>query len=322
MYINLKSVIAALGAALLVGCGGGGGGGGSPPAALLLITPSNYADVGTGSVAGVNGASDAAGSGTTSLVGAQISQSGSFGLKGVALTTATTVLNNWAVFNTPTIVGAVTQTSVSCTGGGTLSASANDADDSNTATAGDSVSGTFTNCVENGFVLNGSMSISINSFSGDLSTVGAASLTMTFNNFRSGSDPVNGSLTLSVNRSSATSLTATLSMPSLTVTSAGNTWTYTSFSLTASETGSSGTLQIAGNVSSSIYGGSVDVSTPTTITIDSSNNVTGTILMAGKNGTKVRMVGQGTTTILIEADTTGNGTYDTNSTVTVASLGL
>ena len=321
MYKTLKSVIAAFGAALLVGCGGGGGGGSSPPAALLLITPSNYADVGTDSVAGANGTSDTSIAGG-SLVGAQISQSGSFGLKGVALTTATTVLNNWAVFNTPTIVGAVTQRTVSCTGGGSVSASVNDADDSTTATAGDSVSATFASCIEDGLLINGSLSIAINSFSGDLSTVGTASLTMTFNNLTAGSDAINGSLTLSMNRSSTTSATATLSMQSLTVTSAGNTWTYTSFSLTASETGSSGTLQIAGNVSSSIYGGSVDVSTPTTFTIDSSNNVTGTILMAGKNGTKVRMVGQGTTTILIEADTTGNGTYDTNSTVTVASLGL
>lgn len=318
MYRNLKSVIAALGAALLVGCGGGGGGG-SPPAALLLITPSNYADVATGSLDGINGTSDAADL-ATSLVGAQISQSKSYSLKDVAYTTAMIAVNNWRVFNNPTLVGGVIQESVNCSGGGTASISGNVAND-NAPTAGDSASVTLVNCKEDGMLFNGSLSIAINSFSGDLSTSGTASLTMSFNNLTAGSDVINGSLTLDVNASSATSATATLSMPSLTVTSAGNTWTYTSFSLTASATGSSGTLQIAGNVSSSIYGGSVDISTPTTFTIDSSNNVTGTILMAGKNGTKIQLVGQGAS-VLVKADTTGNGTYDTNSTVTVASLGL
>lgn len=315
MYKNLKLLIAALGAALLVGCGGGS----SPSAALLLITPSNYADVATGSIDGLNGTSDAGGL-VTSLVGAQISQSKSYSLKGVAYTTAMIAVNNWRVFNYTTLVGGVIQESVNCSGGGTASISGNVAND-NAPSAGDNVSVTLVNCNEDGLLINGSVSIAINSFSGDLSTVGTASLTMSFNNLTAGSDFINGSLTLGLNASSASN-TATLSMPSVTVTSAGNTWTYTSFSLTASDSGSSGTLQIAGNVSSSSFGGSVDISTPTTITIDSSNRVTGTILMTGKNGTKVRVVGLGTTSVLIEADTTGNGTYDTNKTVPLASLGL
>jgi hypothetical protein len=35
-----------------------------------------------------------------------------------------------------------------------------------------------------------------------------------------------------------------------------------------------------------------------------------------------RIIGRGATSVVIEADTTGNGTYDTNKTVTLASLGL
>jgi hypothetical protein len=324
MIAKIKSAVVCLSVAFLSACGGGGGTSSpssNPSAALLAITPSNYAGVATESVAGANGTSDASSLGTN-LVGAQISQSGSFGLKRVALSTATTVLNNWAVFNNPTIVGAVTERTVNCSGGGTVSASVNDADNSSTATAGDSISATFTSCNESGLLVNGSLSIVINSYSGNLSTSGSASLTMVFNNITAGSDAINGSLNLAVSQSSAASGSVTLTMPSLAITSSGNSLTYTDFNLTASDSGSSVSLTMAGNVSSSKYGGSVDISTPTAMTIDSFNSVTGTILMTGKNATKVRIAGQGTTSILIEADTTGNGTYDTNTTVTLASLGL
>jgi len=324
MIAKIKNTFVYLSVALLSACGGGGGTSSpssNPSAALLAITPSNYVDVATESVAGANGTSDASSLGTN-LVGAQISQFGSFGLKRVALSTATTLLDNWAVFNNPTIVGAVTQRTVNCSGGGTVSASVNDADDSSTANAGDSISATFTSCNESGLLVNGSLSIIINSYSGNLSTAGSASLTMAFNNITAGSDAINGSLTLVASKSIGTSASVTLTMPSMAITSSGNSLTYTDFNLTASDSGSSVSLTMAGNVSSLKYGGSVDISTPSTMTIDSSNRVTGTILMAGKNGTKARLVGQGTTSILIEADTTGNGTYDTNTTVTLASLGL
>ena len=150
----------------LVACGGGGGGegGGSSSGSLplLSITSSNYADVATNSVARANGASSASSQGT-SLVGVQISQSESIALKNIALSTATILLDNWAMFDNPTIVGAVTSKTVNCSGGGTVSAVTN-AINSVTPTAGDTVSATFTNCNLNGVRGNGSLSIAINSF--------------------------------------------------------------------------------------------------------------------------------------------------------------
>lgn len=322
MITKIKFALVYLGVAYLSACGGGGGGTGNQSAALIAITPSNYVGVATDSISGANGASDASSLGTN-LVGAQISQSGSFGLKKIALSTATTVLDNWAVFNNSTIVGAVTQNSFNCSGGGIVNASVNDADNSSTATAGDSITATLTNCVESGLLMNGSFSIFINSYSGNFSNSGAASLTMAFNNVTTGSEAINGSLTIAVSKTNATSGSVTLAMPSISITSSGNSLTYTNFNMTASANDSLASLTMAGNVSSSKYGGSVDISTPTTMTINSSNDsVLGTILITGKNGTKARIVGQGLAGIRIEADTTGNGTYDTSTTVTLASLGL
>lgn len=304
----------------LTACGGGGGVSSSGPLPLLTITSSNYADVATNSVARANGASSASSLGT-SLVGAQISQSESIALKNIALSTATTLLDNWAMFDNPTIVGAVTSKTINCSRGGTVSAVAS-VNNSLTPAAGDTASATFTNCNLNGVLGNGSLSIVINSYSGNFSTSGSASLTMKFNNFTAGSDAVDGSITMGVTISSATVRTVTLAMPDFLVTSNGDSFSFTGFSMTVSENGSSSSLNMAGTISSSRYGGSVVISTPTTLAIDSSRRVTGEILITGKNSTKARIIGQRTTSILIEADTTGNGTYDTKTTATLASLGV
>lgn len=304
----------------LAACGGGGGSSSSGPLPPLAITSSNYAGVATNSVAQAKGASSTSSLGT-SIVGVQISQPESIGLRNIALSTATTLLDNWAMFNNPTIVGAVTSKTVNCSGGGTVSAAVNAAN-SNALTAGDSISATFTNCYQNSVRSNGSLSITINSYSGNLSTSGSASLAMKFNNFTAGSDAFDGSITMSVTITSATVRTVTLAMPSFQITSNGDSFSFSEFSMTASENGSSASLNMVGTISSSRYGGSVLISTPTTFAIDSLKRVTGEILLTGKNRTKVRIVGRSTTSILIEADTTGNGTYDANTAVTLASLGL
>ena len=122
--------------------------------------------------------------------------------------------------------------------------------------------------------------------------------------------------------SSATVRTLTLAMPNFLGTSNADSFSFTGFSMTVSENGSSASLNMAGTISSSRYGGSVVISTPTTLDIDPSRRVTGEILFTGKNGTKARIIGQRSTSILIEADTTGNGTYDTKTVATLASLGL
>ena len=308
---------------VLTACGGGGGGGGGGSSGLLpplAITSSNYVGVATNSVAQAGGASSTSSLGTN-LVGAQISQSESIDLKNIALSTATTLLDNWAMFDNPTIVGAVTSKTVSCTGGGTVSAVTN-ASNSLAPTAGDTVSATFTNCNLNGLLGNGSVSIVVNSYSGNLSTSGSASLTMKFNNFTAGSNAIDGSMTLGVTISSATVSNVTLAMPNFLVTTNGDSFTFDGFSLTVSKNSASTSYTMAGTISSSKFGGSVVMSTPTTFAIDSSNRATGEILITGKNGTKARIVGQRTSIILVEADTTGNGTYDTKTTVTLASLGL
>jgi hypothetical protein len=310
---------------MLASCGGGGGGEGggisSGSLPLLSITSSNYADVATNSVARANGASSASSQGT-SLVGVQISQSESIALKNIALSTATILLDNWAMFDNPTIVGAVTSKTVNCSGGGTVSAVTNAINSVVTPTAGDTVSATFTNCNLNGVRGNGSLSIAINSYRGNLSTSGSASLTMKFNNFTVGTDALDGIITMGVTTSSATVRTLTLAMPNFLGTSNADSFSFTGFSMTVSENGSSASLNMAGTISSSRNGGSVVISTPTTLAIDSSRRVTGEILITGKDGTKARIIGQRSTSILIEADTTGNGTYDTKTVATLASLGL
>jgi len=322
--INLAVVYLSL--ALLSACGGGGGGVTSsiysnPYAAPLPITTSNYAGVATDSVARANGTSNASAIGKT-IVGAQISESGSFSLKNMALSTATTVLDHWAVFDNPTIVGVVKTEIVNCAGGGVMSLSGEDADNSRTLTGGDKISAAFTNCYENGLRLNGSLSMVINSYSGNLSTFGSASLTMTFNNLNSGSDAINGSLTFVMSKYGATSGSVTLIMPSMVVFSSGDYFTFSGFNMTVTENASSASLNMVGTISSSKYGGSVVISTPNPVVTDSLKRVTGTILITGKDATKARIVGQGTTSILIDADTTGNGTFDVKTTVISSSLGL
>ncbi len=315
---NTKLFIAALAAVLLTACGGGGGGSSSGSLPPLLITSSNYVDVAENSVARANGVSGTSSLGT-SLVGAQISQAESIALKDIALSTAATLLDNWAMFDNPTIVGAVTSNTVNCPGGGTVSGVVN-ASNNLTPSTGDTVSATFNNCNLNGVLGNGSLYIVINSYSGsNLSTNGSASLTMVFSNFTAGSDAVDGSITMGVTVSSATVRTVTLAMPNFLVTANGDSFYFSAFSMTAAQSGSSASLSMAGSISSARYGGSVIVSTPSAFAINSSRSVSGQILMTGKNGTKARVTGQGTT-ILIEADTTGSGTYDVHTSVAVNSL--
>lgn len=322
MMRKINQAVVYLGIALLSACGGGGGGGtGNSSAALLTITPSNYEGIATDSMAGANGTADTSSLGVN-LIGAQISQSGSVGLKKVVLSTANTVLKNWAAFNQPSLTGAVIQETLSCTGGGTVSASVDDADDSQSLSSGDTARARFINCSEDGMTINGSLTITVNSFSGNMFSSGSANLSMSFNNLTAGSDAIDGSLNLVINQTNQSTSTVSLTMPNITFTTGGYSLTYNDMNLTASTNGSTTSLTMTGNVSSGRYGGSVDVSTPAALTIDSSNRVTGNILMTGNNGTKVRIMGQGTTSILIEADTTGNGTYNTNTLVTLASLGL
>lgn len=315
----LFAVVIALG---LTACGGGGGGdsGSVGPLPLLTITSSNYAGVATNSVAKANGTTSVSSLGT-SLVGAQIAQTDSIAIKDIALSTASVLLDNWVMFDKPTIVGVVTSRTVNCPGGGTLSAVAN-ANSSLTPSAGDTVSATLTNCYLNGTLTNGSLSMVINSYSGNFSTSGTGSLTMQFNNLTAGSDAVSGSITMNATIAGGTISNLTLTMPTFSVSSNGEYFSYTGFTMAISTIGLSQSLNMAGNISSSRYGGSVVISTPTTLAVDASRRVTGEIRITGKNGTKARIVGQNSTIIRIEADTTGTGTYDVNTTVNLASLGL
>jgi hypothetical protein len=186
-----------LAAAVLAACGGGGGSADTPVAAAA-ITQANYLDYASTmghTVVGMNGGTSAAG-GLTGGSGSGAAGAGVLGLAG-----GSGSAGHARAMSATAHPQAVAPFSDACTFGGSISGSANFAS-SSTVTPGDSLSATFTNCVEEsgGAPMNGGMTLQFNAF-----RVNPLSFDVggSFTNFTAGTPALNGGFRLQLSENNA-----------------------------------------------------------------------------------------------------------------------
>lgn len=326
---RLATVAAAISLAWLAGCGGGGGDDAGTPtvpsAGPVAISSANYEGVSQKTVAAADYVND---SGSLLSLGAQVAPSGGTLVAFSRLTLAR--LPGVVQKARPTAVGATSTEVLECSGGGSISVVINDANNNQQADSGDSFVATASNCVEDGATVNGVLRMAISATSGDLSgTVWSATVAITLQNLRAasaaGSATGNGDMTLTI---ASTGLeTGSLEIRANSLTMSGtvggvnDTITLSNWRSVSATTLSGGSLRTSTTVtgtlaSSALASGTVEVSTPQPlVTLGTSiYPSSGQLLAVGASGSKVRITAQSSTTVLLELDANGDGTYETSVT--------
>ncbi|MBI5431011.1 MAG: hypothetical protein HY938_11230 [Nitrosomonadales bacterium] len=309
---NLHLVLASCSVVLLAaGCGGGGsssgGGGTTIPTAAVQITPTNAQAVAKGAATPAQGMAKS-GSKVTSVVGAVASTSGhSRSILDISLAEFKRIRN---LHLTPAVVGAV-QT-MNCTTSGTMAFDYVDAAPAGMG-LGDSITMTFSNCVEPTGTSNGTMSFSIGSFSGGVvdpvtgntvGTVGSpivAGFTMTFNNFTSVDSAtgenmsMNGDMGFSFSDNGDTT-SGTMSGNSISMTSSiDGAFQMSGYSMTFSDTISTGAYSFIINMTTAsvVANGSITITTPTAFTGTGNGDPTaGVMVITGANNSTLTLTAQ------------------------------
>lgn len=323
--LPLLALLLALGA-----CGGGGGGSGAAnagptnAAGPALLTSANYVTAAQESVASALYLSNA----TRLLTGAQVS--GERLLVDVLLA-AVDRLPHWLATR-PKLITGVTQTdSEDCDGGGRLDYTIEDQNGNDDADAGDSARIVAVDCVLNGATANGTVSVLFTATSGSFGTPPySASLTLSFDNFSAataaGRATGSGQFNLTAASNGANSGSLAISAGSFTVTaiqgSASSTRTLSNFSLRADTSpsggGSSTAVTASGTLSSTALGTmSVDITTVNPlISVGGARYASsGQIVVSGAANCKARLTVQNASTVLIELDADGDGTFEESKTV-------
>ena len=322
----------------LAACGGGGGGsstasntpaGGTiPPASLAALSTSNQ------TVASQDVASTAIGLFSTSQYALGAVGSNEYSL----YNTAFTHLNQLAVYMADaqanaTATGAVQSVSRNCSYGGSFTASATDADNSQTVSTGDSIGINFSSCNEGSGAVTGALSFHIDSLNGTYgSSPSNVSVTMTFGNLgvnaAAYSGAINGSITVAGARTGTNALSQTLSTNSLSVSATyGNVTrsrTLTGYSATETRTPDAtytylSRYSVAGTLTSTGFAGTkaVSFSTPTMFIRRATEAYpySGALLMSGASNTALRMTALSNAVVQLDLDANGDGTYESTSTV-------
>lgn len=316
----------AVAVALLAACGGGGGSAGDPlgPAETLRLNGSNYvlaAQEALASTTFVADTGDRVGvlqdGGARAQLAARLALLGRQGARQAALRQR---------------AAASQSLTEACSGGGTVTITANDANNSGTLDAGDSFSLAFAACNEDGMVLGGSMSAGVTALTGDVdSAVYTLGLAITLSSFTaqdsSGQSTGNGRLDLnlaSTARYTSTTQIAVSAGFSLTETASGNTTTrsLSGFALReqitpvgssayTSSVSAEGTL-----VSSALSSRSITLATPTAFVRSSAQAypASGRLTISGGSGSQARVTALDSTSVQIELDADGDGSYETSTT--------
>lgn len=311
-------------------CGGDGdgdGGGAAAPANAgppLPLTSANYTTAAKESVASALYLS----SSTRLLLGAQVSSERM--LLDALLATADR-LPHW-LGSRPKLVTGVTQTdSEPCDGGGRLDFTTDDLNGNDEADPGDRARVVAVNCVVNDVTANGAISAVFTATSGSFGTPPySGTLAMTFDNFSAATTAAKAvgsgrfDLTASssaVNRGSLAIDAATFTVVS-TVGAASSTRTLSGFAIRAdvspSGAGTSTTVTASGTLSSSALDSmSVGVSTaqPFVTAAGARYPGSGQVVVAGAGGSKARLTARNTSTVLIELDANGDGTFEESKTM-------
>lgn len=321
----MKSVAIALSAITLAACGGGGGGGDANP---VVPTPSAALNSSNQTIA----AQDSASTAYLPLLGAQTLTGAQTFDEGVLFNIARKQRDKLPIYladakSNSALTGVVQSQTYSCTYGGTVTASVSDTDNNGDVSAGDSVTVTANNCVENEGTLTGSLVFDMNSVTGSFGSSNySGNLTMTFNGFNVSSSQfsasANGALTLSVTASGVNSVNASVSTPSLSVsgTYAGVTRSrsLTNYSATSTRTPDSTygyitSYTLNGTLTSSALG-SQAISFATTAPFVSFSSdyypSNGVMIISGAANSKVKVSALSNSQVKLELDANGDDAYE------------
>ncbi len=233
-----------------------------------------------------------------------------------------------------TLNGAViTATTFDCTISGTWTISGNDADNSGDLTVGDSITLSFSTCVETDVTVNGSMSMTITQLSGDItnpSAVYALGVNVTLTNLSvSVSGHVassSGDMTMVISNDGSGGESFTLSGSSLSSTVSSQTVTLANYlyDFALSDAGPY-TISLQGTLASATIGGSVSYTTITPFTgnefVGSGDPTAGELHIVGANGSQAWLTAQPDgSTVLIEVDNDGDNVVDTTITTSWSEL--
>lgn len=331
----LKLWVVAVSTILVSACGGGGGGGGSsaggapgggaPGSAMIALSSTNASAAAASVEDALFLTTGISGQGAAIPIGVVVASGNRFNLVDF-LSTQLKTINSVKVDITPTVVGAITTSSVACSGGGSVGITLDDVDDTGDVSTGDTVTLGFNSCTEDGSTLNGSMSVSNLVFTQPSSTAYSFSGTMTLNNFTFTDGPDNGIIsgTISFAESSSDDITTTttISLNSLTATVASETLAITGLTATVTENSITGvyTVSSSGTINSNELGGTLTFSTPTALRgVETGYPSSGVLRISGSNSS-VTLMAISSTTVRLDVDSNNDGVIDSTMNTTWAGL--
>ena len=312
---------------ILAACGGGsdnnstssGGGSPVPVAVQATLTSANYLAVAQETLSSSAYLTTAANLAT----GAQVSDSEvlvRFGQDQLPK------LSRWFSNAPAQAVGAVQSQTEACSGGGTLTISENDANGNLKPDAGDSVTLTALNCVFEGQSLNGQLALTVNSITGEPGYFPySLSVSLRFTDLAAKSSTVrsvgNGNLVLDLSARGANDQSLALSTSSFAVATTYNNASYskaltdykTSIVVRPAGTGAISTTAVSGTLSSTAFESkSIDITTPVSFVRAGTQAypASGQFIITGAAGGKVRITATSATTLIIDLDADGNGSYE------------
>ncbi len=311
---------------LLAACGGGGGGANTEPQPLeptaftidennaqevssdlwYVVDFGDFGDIGEGLVAG----------------GVVVERSARTGFAQLAQELVLEYLAADASEQAAVAGGVIISDTVACTQGGTAAVEINDADDSGTDSIGDTASIQFSQCREDGDLINGGFSFAITALSGSVGVTAdwRIGVQITFDNFSLDDTlelmSVDGTMDMDLVQSGGVTGESDLSIGNLVLGQAANSWVLQNMSATAEEDYNSLAYSLSqnGTVDSDQLGERFTVQTLVPLTgVDLSGNApdAGSLRITAANGSNVTLVAVGGGLVRLEIDSDGNGVAET-----------
>lgn len=331
----LSTAFATVAAVVLTACGGGGGDAGTPGVgnAGAALTASNY------TVAAQEALSSALQLTDTSsfVIGADARTVSEWRLTQQGLALGRTAWER-AAARPKVVAGAVTTETLACENGdGSMTVRLDDANGNGNPDTGESFDVTANNCRIAGGTANGRLSAVVRRAQGDINgPVYVFVLGLTLDNFAvvdaAGSFSGSGTIEVALEGTGPGAGSATFSASNFTSTArygtTVSTRTLVSLTLRESYRGSGSaavtTVTVEGTLLSSALDGkaiTLVTLTPLTRLGTAPYSSSGVLRIDGANGSNVRITAQSATTVLVELDADGNGSYETSTTRPWSSFG-
>lgn len=327
--------LAAISTLFLAACGGGGGDAGNGPGpapapTALAITSSNYQSVAQQSLSSSQYLLGSAGL----LTGADAGTAPSLLTLAVRQVNA---LPQWFVkADVPLVLGATTNKSIACAGGGRIDAVITDANGNGNIDAGDGMVMTALACKEDGMSMDGKMEIAVTSLSGEFgSSSFNAGLDLKLSGFSAttGTSKVNGDGLIRVSLTASSANRMSLSMEVASFSSSGRVGStdfsqkLENFSLTLQTAPQGLGLQTSTTARGALTSSSLEskrINLETAVPLlqlsGRSDPSAGQLLVRGAADSLLRMTVQSDGRVLLELDADGNGQFELSSVKTWSEL--